>query len=308
MSQLNDNFIMTWVGAFMRHLNAERHSSANTKLAAQNDLSQFVEFLSERYKTDQPELSLLTRAAIRGYLSTLVRKGFSPRSIGRKLSMLRTFSKYLVREEAITVNPTLAIASPKLDRRLPDYLSQKEIKAILSLPDTQTKDGLRDLVILELFYATGVRVTELAGLRIHDVNMKEGTIRVIGKRKKQRVVPMGDVVRRDLQAYLKLGEELERTEYGNYIFVKENREPFTRQQIAYIVRSYISRVADIDKAHPHALRHTFATHLLDEGADLMSVKELLGHTNLSTTQIYTHVSAEHLKKVYKKAHPRAERQ
>ncbi len=294
----------------MRYLNAERHSSLNTKLAAQNDLNQFIQYLSERYKITPPELTLFTRAAIRGYLSTLVRRGLSPRSIGRKLSVLRTFSKYLVREDAIPINPTLAIASPKLDRRLPDYLSQTEIKAVLSLPDSRTKDGLRDLVILELFYATGVRVTELAGLRTKDINAKDGTIRVIGKRQKQRVVPMGNVVCRDLQAYLKLREdtETEIAEYGDYIFVKENRAPFSRQQIAYIVRSYIRRVADIDKAHPHALRHTFATHLLDEGADLMSVKELLGHANLSTTQIYTHVSAEHLKKVYKQAHPRAEKQ
>ncbi len=306
----DDKLLSTWLKAFMRYLNAERHSATNTKLAAENDLSQFQQYLSDRYKVDQPDLTLFTRSAVRGFLSTLLRRGISPRSIARKLSVLRTFAKYLVREDALDVNPTLAIASPKLDRRLPDYLSQTEMKAVLSLPDVQTKDGLRDLVILELFYATGVRVTELAGLKTSDIDMKEGTIRVIGKRKKERVVPMGEVVRRDLQAYRKLceGTDAERSEYGKYIFVKVDRTPLNRHQIAQIVRSYIRRVADIEKAHPHALRHTFATHLLDEGADLMSVKELLGHASLSTTQIYTHVSAEHLKQVYKQAHPRAEKQ
>lgn len=298
-----------WVDSFHRYLEKERHSSVNTRLAVESDLSQFLGYLGERYKIEQPDLRLFTRASIRGYLSTLVRAELAPRSVGRKLSVLRTLARYLVREGAIDINPTLAIASPKLDRRLPDFLSQAEIKAVLSLPDVDTYEGLRDLMILELFYATGVRVSELVRMRIKDINLENGTVRVLGKRKKERVVPMGNIVRRDLSRYFKLREEIEgqMPEYSDYLFVKEHKSPFTRQQIARIVRYYIRRVAGDEKAHPHALRHSFATHLLDEGADLMSVKELLGHSSLSTTQIYTHVSAEHLKKVYKQAHPRADR-
>ena len=181
------------------------------------------------------------------------------------------------------------------------------MKTLLQLPNVETLTGLRDYMILELFYATGMRVSELAQLKVENIRFDESVFRIKGKGNKTRLVPMGQHVARDLDAYLKKrkSEESVALEFKDFIFVKDNKEPFTRSQIAAIVHKYVKRIASKEKAHPHALRHTFATHLLNEGADLMSVKELLGHANLSTTQIYTHVSAEHLKKVYKDAHPRA---
>ena len=220
---------------------------------------------------------------------------------------MRAFEKYLVRENIIPENPALNIATKKKKKKLPDYLTEHEIKATLQMPDVNTLQGLRDLLILELFYATGLRVSELAALKLENVRFDENVLRIKGKGQKTRLVPMGRRISHDLDAYLKKRqiEENASLEFKDYIFVKTKKKPFTRVEIAQLVKKYIKKVAAKEKAHPHALRHTFATHLLNEGADLMSVKELLGHANLSTTQIYTHVSAEHLKRIYKKAHPRA---
>jgi len=303
------NNIEYWIPRFIKYLEIEKRSSIHTRNAYEKDLYQFLEFLKERYQNATPGLDLFTRFTIRGFLSYMVEKKYTPRSTSRKLATLRAFSRYLVREEFLKVNPTINIASPKLNKKLPQFVTKSEIKALLNLPEVNTFEGLRDLLIIELFYATGIRVTELVNLRVKDLNFNAGTLSILGKRNKRRVLPLGNSLLKDLQNYLKERAEHDNTkpEYNDYIFVKKYKEPFTRQQIAQIVNKYINKIADNEKAHPHALRHTFATHLLDEGADLMSVKELLGHSNLSTTQIYTHVSAEHLKRIYKKAHPRADK-
>lgn len=284
------------------------HNSAHTISAYSNDLQQFLRWVQERSRCTDPSLRDMNKSTIRGFLAHLVRLGYSSRSVSRKLAALRAFSRYLVLENVIDKNPTLGLASPKLERRLPDFLTKTEMSKLLSLPDVETLEGQRDLLILELFYATGLRVSELASLKLENFRLDENVLRVKGKRGKVRLIPLGERVMRDLVAYLERyqRDEGRRLEYHDYIFVKSNREPFSRQHIASIVNKYVKKVADRKKAHPHALRHTFATHLLNEGADLMSVKELLGHASLSTTQVYTHVSAEHLKKVYKQAHPRAE--
>ncbi len=291
----------------MRYLQVERRSSENTQDAYSDDLQQFCAYLRDRHSVDEPLLEHMSKQSIRGFLSYLMQEKYSARSVARKLAALRALCKYLIREDAIQTNPTLNIASPKLQRKLPDYLSLDEVKALLQLPDLNTLEGIRDFLILELFYATGMRVSELANLRLENLRFDENVIRIRGKGNKIRIVPMGARVRQDVQRYLDKRQQQEKAavEFKDYIFVKDNKEPFTRSQIAYVVRNYVKRVASSEKAHPHALRHTFATHLLNEGADLMSVKELLGHANLSTTQIYTHVSAEHLKNIYKKSHPRA---
>ena len=301
------NHIATWILRFIRFMEVERRCSEHTLEAYETDLVLFTDFLRERYKVEDPTLDRLTREAVRGYLSALKTDQYKSRSVARKLSALRTFSRYLLREGAITSNPTLNIATPKMEKRLPHYLNSQEIKSLLQLPDTDSLEGMRDFMILELFYATGMRVSELASLKLQQVRFDEGLFRIKGKGDKTRLVPMGKQVARDLDHYLqwRRREENIALEFKDYIFVKNNKEPFSRGQIAAIVRKYITKIADGDKAHPHALRHTFATHLLNSGADLMSVKELLGHENLSTTQIYTHVSAEHLKKIYKKSHPRS---
>ncbi len=299
--------IASWIPRFIRFLEVERRSSANTLAAYERDLLQFNDYLKTRYQVEEADVEQMSRGAIRGYLAQCNNSGFTPRSIARKLASLRAFCRFLIRENILENNPTLNIASPKLDKKLPIYLTQAEIKALLQLPDVETLEGLRDFVILALFYATGMRVSEVANLKLENVRFDQDVFRIIGKGGKIRIVPMGKDLKKYLNAYLNFRQNEEKLalEFNDFIFVKNNKEPFTREQIAALVRKYIKRVANVEKAHPHALRHTFATHLLNEGADIMSVKELLGHASLNTTQIYTHVSAEHLKKIYKKAHPRA---
>ena len=306
MSDLNQS-LKFWISQFIHHLKVIKHSPVNTVDSYKNDLTQYFCFLQERYKDDNPELEQFNKMSIRGYLSDLVKNGYSSRSIARKLAALRTFAKYLLLQEILEKNPTINIATPKLEKRLPDYLTKKEMQRLLDLPDTNVPEGLRDLLMLKLFYATGLRVSELASIKKNQVDIRQNTLRVTGKGNKTRVIPLGNQLIAEFNNYFDkqsiandVGLEL-----NDYIFVNKNKEPFTRQKIASIVRSYVNQVADSRKAHPHALRHTFATHLLDEGADLMSVKELLGHNSLSSTQVYTHVSAEHLRRIYKTAHPRA---
>lgn len=297
-----------WILRFVQNLQVVRSGSPHTIASYKNDLEQFVVFLKDRHDIDTPQLAHLTRNNVRGFLAHLVKQKYTPRSVGRKLAALRSFFKYLLREEVIASDPALNISSPRLDKVLPSYLSKDEMHKLLQLPDTTSFAGLRDLLILKIFYSTGLRVSELAQLKLKNINFGEGTLRILGKRNKTRIIPIGKNLIRDLQTFLsqRAASESKEVEYSEYLFVKTNNEPFTRQQIASIVNSYIKRITDKNKAHPHALRHTFATHLLDEGADLMAVKELLGHSSLSTTQVYTHVSVEHLKRIYKQAHPRAD--
>ncbi|RLD11563.1 tyrosine recombinase XerD [candidate division KSB1 bacterium] len=301
--------ITSWIPRFIRFLAVERRSAPNTRAAYERDILQFNAFLARRHNVAEPEIEHLNRESIRGYLAQCKNNGLTPRSIARKLAALRAFCRFLIREDVIQKNPTLNIASPKLDKRLPDYLTTAEVKALLQLPDIETLEGLRDFVILVMFYATGMRVSEVANLKLENLRFDQSVFRITGKGNKIRLAPMGEDLRKHLQKYLKRRQDEEKLalEFNDYIFVKNRKEPFTREQIAALVRQYIKRVANVEKAHPHALRHTFATHLLNEGADIMSVKELLGHASLNTTQIYTHVSAEHLKKIYKSAHPRAKK-
>lgn len=308
MTQNEQNSISTWVRNFDHYLQVEKNSSVHTRRAYVEDLRQFILYLSKRYQTSVPELSLIERPAIRGYLSTLVHQGYAARSVARKLATLRAFSRYLVRQSALSSNPVRAIRSPRQPKRLPVFLSEDEMRRLLAVPDACQFAGLRDLLALKLFYATGVRISEAIALKLADVQVWEGTLRVHGKRDKTRIVPLGRKVIETVRLYLPQREQLliQKAVHSEYLFIQEDGTPFTRQQLALIISGYLLRIADKNKAHPHALRHSFATHLLDEGADIMSVKELLGHASLSTTQIYTHVSAEHLRRVYKQAHPRAE--
>lgn len=301
--------ITSWIPRFIRFLSVEKRSSDNTLAAYEQDLLQFSAYLRSRRTVEEADLTDMTRTSIRGYLAQCHSSGLAPRSIARKLAALRAFCRFLIREDAIESNPILNIASPKLNKKLPHFLTKAEMKALLQLPDTNTTEGLQDFVILALFYATGMRVSEVANLKLENLRFEQNVFRITGKGNKTRLAPMGADLKKHLQKYLnrRQSEEKLALEFNDYIFVNDNKEQYSRVQIASVVRKYIKQVANIEKAHPHALRHTFATHLLNEGADIMSVKELLGHASLNTTQIYTHVSAEHLKKIYKKAHPRAKK-
>ena len=292
--------------SFFKYLRIERNASDNTIAAYRTDIELFLDFLTDLNGGNKPRVDMLQKNLIRRYLSQLYSKNYSRRSAARKLAALRTFCRYLVRQGIIKQNPTLGIATPKLEKRLPDFLSRDEVRAVLQLPDPATFEGLRDFIVLELFYATGMRVSEVAGLEYRNLLLQEGVFRIVGKGRKERLVQTGHELKTHLEYYLKRLADVYKRPLArdDRLFIDSEKRPLTRFQIADMVRKYVSKVADEKKAHPHALRHSFATHLLNEGADLMSVKELLGHENLSTTQIYTHMSADHLKKIYKKYHQR----
>lgn len=297
-----------WFQRFLHALEVERGCSVHTRAGYAADLTQLGLYLGERFKVAEPGLSQFDRAALRGFLAQLVRRGAAPRTAARKLATLRSFARFLVREGLLQSNPVSAIRSPRLPRRLPDFLTAGEVKALLQLPAADSFSGLRDLLVLQLFYATGVRISEAAGLTLPDVQFWDGTLRVHGKGDKTRLLPMGRRMIQLVQTYLRSRDAVaaQNPQAKDFLLLHDDGLPYTRQQLARVVEGYLRRVADRAKAHPHALRHTFATHLLDAGADILSVKELLGHASLSTTQIYTHLSAEHLRRVYRQAHPRAE--
>lgn len=294
-----------WIEKFLYFLKTEKQASPHTRLSYQNDLFQFRNYLAGRYNRQSVAVQDFEKRNIRQFLSHLLSRGYTSKSMARKLACLRAFARYLIREEAIELNPTLNIASPKQPARLAQFVSLSEMKKLFERIDDSTAEGKRDLAVLHLFYATGVRITEMISLRLKHVK-PDGTLVVQGKRNKTRLVPIGDRAQQSLKTYLTTRKLKPGQNSDAYLFVHSDNAPFTRQQLARIVSRYLKRITQKDAAHPHALRHTFATHLLDQGADLMSVKELLGHANLSTTQVYTHMSAEHLKRIYKKSHPRAE--
>lgn len=309
MNRSKVNSFIEGMYGFLRYLQVERHSSPHTLDAYRTDLEQYHRFLALAYRLQQVETSHFTKESVRGFLASLVHNRYDAVSVRRKLASLRSFAKYLIREEIMEVNPALNIRAPRTAKRLPDFLTTAEIHALLQQPSLAGNEAGSDQMILKLFYATGVRISEAIGLRIADVRFHEGVIRVLGKRQKVRVLPLGDQTAKALTYYLQERSRREQRTLApeDFVLVRPDGLPYSRPQMARLIRRYMRQVADPGKAHPHTLRHSFATHLLDAGADILSVKELLGHASLSTTQIYTHVSAERLKAVYKQAHPRAQK-
>lgn len=293
-----------YIRGFIKYILLERRYSKNTAESYSNDLIQFETFLREYFRADTLFWHLVDKKVIRHFLVELQGKGLSRRSIARKLATLKSFFKYLSREEIISINPALSIKMPKFERKLPEYISQKEIREILKLPEINTFEGLRDLAILELFYGTGMRLSELIHLKIHQVLFKEDLVRIRGKGNKDRVVPLGRVAKDILKKYLQV-----RPQYAlnsvDTIFVLKNGKPMYPMAVQRIVKKYLSPISRVHQQSPHLLRHTYATHLLNAGASIRIVKDLLGHESLSTTQVYTHLSIEHLKDIYKQAHPGA---
>ena len=296
MKRLFDNYI--------HHLQAELNASPYTVRNYTTDLLGFFEFLRTK---GFDSLEGIDKHALRDYLSHLMAQGFAKASIARKLSAIRSFYRYLLREKIVSTNPLETTSSPKLDKRLPSFLTQEEVKQLLEAPDLSKPQGQRDRAILELLYASGLRVSELVKLDLGDINLESREIRVFGKGSKERVVLMGVPAANALQTYLTQGRpELlkDKKDTGALFITDYGKRPIERR-IQKILGEYAS-LAGIDKrVHPHMLRHTFATHLLDGGADLRVVQELLGHANLSSTQIYTHVTRSQAKKVYLSAHPMA---
>ena len=279
---------------FIKYLKTERNLADNTLEAYRRDVNQLFIFL----KHQDPQK--VERNHIRRYLGWLQQQGMDKRTLGRKLSAIKAFFKYALRESAITANPLLGLRSPKQDKKLPGFLSQSQAVQAVESNQGDPADKIRDDAVMELLYGSGLRSSELLGLTPRDLDLPNLQVKVKGKGGKERIVPLT----RASAAVIK--QLLSGREGEGSVFLGKNGKQLTRRQLQRIVKARI-RLSDYGgKASPHALRHSFATHLLDRGADLKAVKELLGHASLSTTQIYTHVTVDRLKKVYKQAHPRAE--
>lgn len=291
--------------AFLTHLDRDKNYSAHTRLNYRIDLKDFFEYL--RQDGTAPESA--DRIKMRSFLAYAASKGYAKRTLARKLATLRSFYRYFVREGRMTKNPMTAIRSPKLEKKLPNFLTEADVEKLLSFP-VKDLSGLRDRALLETLYSTGCRVSELVALDERDVDVVGGVIRVLGKGRKERLCPMGGRALLAVREYLEArAREVRLARTRGPLFLNHSRHAGGSRLTARSVRRVlIARVAEMSLRagiSPHALRHSFATHLLNRGADLRSVQELLGHSSISTTAIYTHVSSERLKQVYAKTHPRA---
>ncbi len=289
-----------YIEKFLSYLETERNYSPHTVLNYKNDLQEFFLFV------DQLAIDKVDYLILRKYLGKLRLKAHQPRTLARKISSLRSFFKYLQREGIVQSNPALLISTPKLDKKLPKFLSEEEMIRFIESP-TITTDKIsdkRDRAILETLYSTGMRVSELVGLNIDSIDFIGNVLKVQGKGKKERLLPIGDKALEAIRDYLTTRKSEPRFE-TNVLFLNKSGRRLTTRSICNITKKYIQAASLAYQISPHVLRHSFATHLLNHGADLRSVQELLGHANLSTTQIYTHVTTDRLKKVYDKAHPRA---
>jgi integrase/recombinase XerC len=298
------------VERFLDYLEMERNFSPHTRAAYALDLRQFLSFLRTCLPDPgKTEPAHLTKPVIRGFLGHLHRSGYARRTIARRFAALRSFFSYLCREGLLASNPTLYLATPRWDRRLPRFLDHAQIEALLTLPDPAQAFGRRDVALLELLYSTGMRLSELVGLDVRSVDLHEERIRIRGKGDKERIVPLGGQALTALKAYLEvrpslLQPEEPRRPEESALFVNRRGGRLSARGVQYLLARY-GRSMGQNPLTPHSLRHTAATHLLDAGADLVAVKELLGHERLSTTQIYTHVALDRLKRTYDQAHPRA---
>jgi integrase/recombinase XerD len=286
---------------FYQHLGVERGLAPLTLAAYAQDLQDLWEYLEGRGITGWEAVSL---AGLKDYLAVLEVRGVSARSRARKLSALRQFFRFLMREGKLDANPVELLDSPRLPQRLPKVLSEAEVEALLNAPDPATALGQRDSALLELLYATGLRVSELVGLNLKQLDLRRGVVRPLGKGSKERVVPMVAPAVEKIQLYLSQGRaQLLKGRQSSYLFVNQRGGRLTRQGFWKILRRY-ARESGVRQLSPHTLRHSFATHLLSRGANLRVLQMLLGHADLATTQIYTHLDAARLKEIHQKAHPR----
>ena len=301
------------VDSFLEYLEKERDDSPNTVLAYRRDLSSFVEFLSGYYGAEGWSWEGVDRLAMRGFMGHLGRRGLSKRSIARSLSAVRSFYRFMHRNEMVEANPARGVSSPKLEKYLPAYLDRAQIDLLFQMAEVRAWEGrfvdVRNLAILELFYSTGMRLSELAGINRRDIDLLSQQVKVRGKGRKERIIPVGDHAALALRNYEAKRDDLlrnvgKRGERAAYFLSRIGRRIGVRM-VQKLVSGFLEQIDEDAGLSVHSLRHSFATHLLDAGADLRAVQELLGHASISTTQIYTHTSVERLKAVYAKAHPRA---
>jgi integrase/recombinase XerD len=287
--------------AFIAYLRAERNLAGKTVDAYGMDLREYLEFLAKARR----QVEAVKREDVLEHLAALAKRGLSPRSRARHLAALRGFHRFLEDEKLSPVDPTEDLDTPKHTQKLPVFLSLPEVEALLAAPDERTTAGVRDRAMIELLYATGLRVSELLHLKVSDVSLNEGYLLAFGKGRKERVIPIGRAAIEKVQVYLKEARpKLLKGTQAKALFVSPRRAPFSRMGFWKLLRRYALKAGIKKRLSPHKLRHSFATHLLERGADLRSVQAMLGHADLKTTQIYTHVNAERLKAVYQAHHPR----
>ncbi|SDM79151.1 integrase/recombinase XerD [Fictibacillus solisalsi] len=289
---------------FIHYLIVERGLSKNTVDSYRRDLEQYTLYMEKVESIDA--VGKIQRANIVGYLLHLKENGKAATTIARNIASIRSFHQYLLREKISDADPSVHIETPKTERKLPKVLSMKEVEALLDVPDSHQPFGMRDKAMLELLYATGIRVTELVSLDQSDVHLSMGFLRCLGKGNKERIIPLGKMAASAIQVYLESGRPaLQKGKSGNALFLNHHGNRLSRQGFWKILK-HLAQKANIEKElTPHTLRHSFATHLLENGADLRAVQEMLGHADISTTQIYTHVSKTRLKDIYAAYHPRA---
>lgn len=297
-----------YVRKFVIHLGLERNLSDHTISAYETDLKQFIAFLRSQLGVRKLGVRNVDRLAIRHFLHHLKQSGVKGSTLRRKLAAIRCFVRFLCTRENLGSNPALAIRMPPMEKHLPSFLDVEEMQRLMEVPDTSVLGGLRDRAILEMFYSTGIRLSELHLLDLSDIDLYGEVIKVRGKGRKERVVPVGRMASAAVKAYLP--ERARHTKAKGRVaetalFVNKLGRRLARRGIQRVVRQYLQRVSSAKQMSPHVLRHTFATHMLDRGADLRAVQELLGHASLSSTQVYTHVTTDRLKRVYDQAHPRA---
>lgn len=322
----NDTGSDTWtalhrvVRRFLEYLEIERKYSDKTITAYHDDLLgrevgegsgrrgrgiDFHSFVMDSESLREPTIRDVTYPIVRGYIAELHRRGLARRSIARKLAAVRSLMKFAVARGLLPSNPARLAQAPRIERRLPTVLSQNEAATLVELPDRSTRRGARDAALLELLYATGVRRAELCGIRLSDLDLASRTVRVMGKGRRERVVPYGAAADTALRLWLEQRPSVPTAIRTDVLFLADRGGPLTPDGLYRIVRRYMEQVTEQKKKSPHVLRHSFATHLLEKGAGLRDVGEMLGHSSLSSTQIYTHVTVERLKQAYRGAHPRA---
>ena len=289
---------------FLNYIQFERGYSAHTITAYQHDLEQFLNFIYQYDSILLKDFGKIDRQAIRHFLGKEYEKGNSAKTVARRLASVKSLFNYLVQAEAIRDNPAIHIKTPKVEKKIPTFVQENKIEDLMKMPDAGTLIGKRDRAILELFYATGIRLNELAGLNIGSVNPQEKLLRVLGKGNKERIVPFGKPAKNALESYLKKRGESWVSPQETPLFTGRGEKRIARRTIQQRVNIYLKAVlGGRTGASPHTLRHTFGTHLLENDADIRSIQELLGHSSISSTQIYTKVNPKKMKEIYKDAHP-----
>lgn len=292
------------ISDFIEYISFEKRFSKHTIISYKTDLEQFFLYLQTAHEI--VDIKHVNHLLIRSWIVSLIEKELNARSVNRKITTLKTYYKFLLKQGIVQENPLLKIQSPKTSKRLPVFVEKDKMDLLLDKVDFGNDfEGLRNKLIVELFYSTGMRLSELINIKVSDVNINQPAVKVLGKRNKERIIPLNNPMIEQIKKYLSEKENNKVSNPENHLFLTTQGKPLYEKFVYRLIKKYLTMVTTIDKKSPHVLRHTFATHMLNNGADLNSIKELLGHANLSATQVYTHNTVEKLKNIHKQAHPKA---